>query len=84
MSFSATVASFYSSITSQSELLFCVKNSLPSLGSRACLNVLKTFCIGLQDHNNLVVVIVICILAHLLLKTENFLGADPCLCGFLS
>lgn len=37
------------------------------------LNVLKKFCIGLQDHNNLVVVIVICILAYLLLKTE-FLG----------
>ena len=65
----------------QSDLLFCVKTFLSSLGSHECpcLNIPKTLYAELLDCNNLILVVIICILiVYLLLKTENFLGEDSC------
>lgn len=85
MSFSAAVANFYSSVASQSELMFCVKISLPFLGSCKCsfLNTLKTFYAELQGCSDLIWII-ICIFVCFLLKTKNFLVQDPCLHSFWS
>ena len=59
----------------------CVKTFLSSLGSHEypCLNIPKTLYAELLDCNNLILIVIICILiVYLLLKTENFEGEDSC------